>query len=121
VQKSEQRRQLAQLFEIYKRINELSSPEEQEKRIKALEKIARKDKKLSLRADNILQKLMDQHQPELSSSEKRWIQELERLQKIIEGDSGFAGRAKKVRHILAAQPHVGTLYLPLSSFQSDIA
>jgi len=100
LQKSEQSRQLAQLYEIYKRIKELSSPEEQEKRIKALERIARKDKKLSLRADNILQKLMDQHQPELSTSEKRWIQELERLQKIIEGDSGFSGRANKLDRLI---------------------
>jgi hypothetical protein len=108
LQKSEQSRQLAQLYEIYKRIKELSSPEQQEKRIKALERIARKDKKLSLRADNILQKLMDQHQPELSTSEKRWIQELERLQTIIEGDSGFSGRANKVKiklcYIRAPQP-----------------
>lgn len=96
LQQKEQQRQLVQLFEIYKRINELSSPTEQEKRIKALEKVARKDKKLSLRADSILQKLLDKSQPELSVYEKRWIEELQRLQKIVEGDSGFSGRVKKV-------------------------
>jgi hypothetical protein len=96
LQKNEQQRQLKQLSEIYNRINELSPPEEREKRIKALEKIARKDKKLALRADSILQKLMDLHQPELSNAENRWIKELDILQKLIEGDSGFSGRAKKV-------------------------
>jgi nucleoporin NUP82 len=97
LQQKEQQRQLVQLYEIYKRINELSSPTEQEKRIKALEKVARKDKKLSLRADSILQKLLDKSQPELSVYEKRWIEELQRLQKIVEGESGFRGRVKKVR------------------------
>ncbi|CAO3657884.1 unnamed protein product [Umbelopsis ramanniana] len=100
LQKNEQQRQLKQLSEIYNRINELSPPEEREKRIKALEKIARKDKKLALRADSILQKLMDLHQPELSTAEKRWIKELEILQKLIEGDSGFSGRAKKLEYTI---------------------
>jgi nucleoporin NUP82 len=100
LQKNEQQRQLKQLSEIYNRIKELSLPEEREKRIKALEKIARKDKKLALRADSILQKLMDLHQPELSVAERRWIQELEKLQKIVEGDSGFNGRAKKASTIV---------------------
>ncbi|KAM3586599.1 hypothetical protein VKS41_001666 [Umbelopsis sp. WA50703] len=107
LQQKEQQRQLVQLYEIYKRINELSSPTEQEKRIKALEKVARKDKKLSLRADSILQKLLDKSQPELSVYEKRWIEELQRLQKIVEGESGFRGRVKKldkvIEHLKAKQ------------------
>lgn len=110
MQKNEQQRQLKQLSEIYNRINELSPPEEREKRIKALEKIARKDKKLALRADSILQKLMDLHQPELSTVEKRWIKELEILQKLIEGDSGFSGRAKKVKMELRNLWHFDAVY-----------
>lgn len=59
--------------------------------------------KLDHRADRLLQRLIDASQPELSSFELRWLDELDRIQKTVAGDmrkqsnSGLDARVKRLK------------------------
>lgn len=56
-----------------------------------LETVVRKQEELVQRTDKVLQRLMDHHEPVLSTFEKKWFDELKRLEKEVKGDQGGAG------------------------------
>jgi nucleoporin NUP82 len=60
-----------------------------------LDKIKETQRGLEKRADKLLQRLIDNSQPELSSFEKRWMEELERIQNAV----GVAAGSKQERPI----------------------
>lgn len=50
-----------------------------------LERVSRNQDALLQRTDRVLQKLMDAHQPLLSTYERKWFEELARLENVVEG------------------------------------
>ncbi|WFD30213.1 hypothetical protein MSPP1_001230 [Malassezia sp. CBS 17886] len=75
-QQREAQRQLAQVSSIAARTDALPSSE----RMRAtLDRLTRTQAAQLQRLDALLQRLMDEHQPELSAHERRWFDELQRI------------------------------------------
>ncbi|KAM0750009.1 hypothetical protein T439DRAFT_381540 [Meredithblackwellia eburnea MCA 4105] len=70
-----------------------SSTTELERR---MNEVKGRQEELVRRTDRVLQKLMESHQPELSSHEKKWFEELGRVEKEVKGERGLEGRVKRV-------------------------
>ncbi|WFD41797.1 hypothetical protein MPSI1_000433 [Malassezia psittaci] len=74
-QVGELKRQIEQLSGIHQRIQSLQSTSLTDR----LQRIERGQQSTISRIDKLLQQLMDQHEPELSIHEKRWLEELQRM------------------------------------------
>lgn len=96
LQRREQQRQLDKLAAIAEQVAELSGPVQEQKLHDKLTKLLEAQKSLVLRADTVLQILMDRHEPELSDFERRYIAELHRLRVAVRGERGFDVRVTKV-------------------------
>lgn len=53
-----------------------------------LERVRARQRELERKADRVLQRLVDNSQPDLSSYERRWIEELDRVQAAVRGGGG---------------------------------
>jgi nucleoporin NUP82 len=62
-----------------------------------LERAREKQKELLSRLDRVLQRLMDSHQPVLSTYEKQWFEELGRLEVRISKDKAGSGKTLQAR------------------------
>ncbi|WFC97712.1 hypothetical protein MYAM1_000431 [Malassezia yamatoensis] len=74
-QVGELKRQIEQLNGIYQRIQSLQSTSLADR----LQRIEHGQQVTISRIDKLLQQLMDQHEPQLSIHEKRWLEELQRM------------------------------------------
>ena len=62
-------------------------------------RVKKEQENLLRRADKILQRLMEEHQPLISTFEKRWFEELSRLEGEIFGGSNSASISKRVERV----------------------
>ena len=75
---------LQNLDDSIKRKNELFSNDHGDR----VERVKSNQKDLGTKADRILQRLIDNSQPDLSAFERRWMEELDRVKEAVEGQEG---------------------------------
>ncbi|KAI5479721.1 nuclear pore complex, nucleoporin 88 family protein [Pseudohyphozyma bogoriensis] len=100
--------QMKELSRQLKKLEELSKLSDTLRRSTAsaeglggrLERVAKNQEALLQRTDRVLQRLMDAHEPLLSTYEKKWFEELGRLEKEVlagkGGDTSLERRAERV-------------------------
>ncbi|GAA5974148.1 hypothetical protein JCM11641_003465 [Rhodosporidiobolus odoratus] len=96
LQMKELSRQLGKLAELKALRNDLgkSTSASMEGSTEArLRRVEETQRRLVERTDRVLQRLMEQHQPEISAYERKWCDELGRLEKQVQGGSenGYSG------------------------------
>ncbi|BGP13210.1 hypothetical protein JCM10213v2_001129 [Rhodosporidiobolus nylandii] len=64
---------------------------------KRLRQVEANQRALIERTDRVLQRLMEQHQPEISAYERKWFDELGRLEKQVHGGADGGGSSLEVR------------------------
>ncbi|GAA5969759.1 hypothetical protein JCM21900_004192 [Sporobolomyces salmonicolor] len=99
LQMKELSRQLGKLDELSRLSGELrSSTTSREGLAGRLARVEDTQRALLARTDRVLQRLMDAHQPSLSTYEKKWFDELRRLEREVKGtEDGAAGRTLEER------------------------
>ena len=96
LQMKELARQLAKLSELSRKSDDMrASTGGQQSRLAT---VSSRQERLLARTDRLLQRLMDGHQPTLSTYETRWFDELGRLEKEIKG--GLERRTERVQAML---------------------
>jgi hypothetical protein len=96
LQLKELSRQLGKLAEV-ERIVESDKKKAEGALGGRLEKAREKQRELLARLDRVLQRLMDSHQPVLSTYEKQWFEELARMEAQISKDKTGSGRTLQAR------------------------
>ncbi|KAF7720796.1 hypothetical protein EC973_006072 [Apophysomyces ossiformis] len=95
LQEDEFKRQVHALKELYQRVEKYhSTASEREQRIR---ETAQTHAQLALRADALMRQLLKRYQPGISAHEKAWMEKLENIQKVVEGEHGYAWRLEKLR------------------------
>ncbi|GAA5883205.1 hypothetical protein JCM1840_004672, partial [Sporobolomyces johnsonii] len=99
LQMKELSRQLGKLDELSRLSGELrSSTTSREGLAGRLARVEDTQRALLARTDRVLQRLMDAHQPSLSTYEKKWFDELTRLEREVKGtENGAAGSTLEER------------------------
>ena len=83
--------------------------------VERLMRVKDKQKELEKKADRILQQLIDNSQPELSAFERKWMEELERVRDVVQGQEerstkGLNGRLRRlVEQLELLKPQLGEL------------
>lgn len=93
MQETEKSRQLEKLLKIEEQLSTQFSID----RIQRLfAETMKRQQKLTLKADTVLQSLMEHHEPQISDYERKYFSELNRLRDIVMGERGYEGRIIKV-------------------------
>ncbi|GAA5903052.1 hypothetical protein JCM6882_009679 [Rhodosporidiobolus microsporus] len=110
LQMKELARQLSKLAELKQLRSDLgksTSAAASEGSVEArLQRVEANQRRLIERTDRVLQRLMEQHQPEISTYERKWFDELGRLEKQVEG--GGAGERQPSLEVRARR--VGAMF-----------
>lgn len=66
-----------------------------------MERVSRFQSELIKRTDKLLQRLMESHDPLVSNFERKWFEELARIEKeVVRGDRSLEKRVKRLEHQL---------------------
>lgn len=89
----------------------LSTSEDAQKAVEErVAKVREEQKSIERKADRILQRLIDLNSPEMSSFEKRWAEELSRVEASLQGNRGADKRVKRLQEQLdVLRPQVESL------------
>ncbi|RUS24922.1 hypothetical protein BC938DRAFT_472900, partial [Jimgerdemannia flammicorona] len=96
LQRKEQQRQLEKLASLSEKLTNSLGPQLEERVQTRLADLLQKQQGLLMKADTVLQILMEKHEPELSEFEERYFNELNKLKMTVSGERGFSVRVNKL-------------------------